>query len=94
MMTVVEKTRNHDSLSLGVSPRGAQALFRATQALADQFGKNIAAHPEDWHMLQPQWLSDLSDARRARIEGDRRAGGTAQPEARGRAQRPGDDGGT
>jgi MoxR-like ATPase len=34
MMTVVEKTRNHDSLSLGVSPRGAQALFRATQALA------------------------------------------------------------
>jgi len=40
-----------------------------TQALADQFGKNIAAHPEDWHMLQPQWLADLSDERRARIEG-------------------------
>lgn len=40
-----------------------------TQALADEFGKNIAAHPEDWHMLQPQWLADLSDERRARIEG-------------------------
>jgi lauroyl/myristoyl acyltransferase len=40
-----------------------------TQALADQFGKNIAAHPEDWHMMQPQWLADLSDERRARIEG-------------------------
>lgn len=40
-----------------------------TQALADQFGKNIAAHPEDWHMLQPQWLADLSSERRARIEG-------------------------
>ena len=38
-----------------------------TQALADQFAKNIAAHPEDWHMLQPQWLADLSDARRARL---------------------------
>jgi len=38
-----------------------------TQALADQFAKNIAAHPEDWHMLQPQWLADLSDAQRARL---------------------------
>jgi KDO2-lipid IV(A) lauroyltransferase len=38
-----------------------------TQALADQFAKNIAAHPEDWHMLQPQWLADLSDAKQARL---------------------------
>jgi KDO2-lipid IV(A) lauroyltransferase len=38
-----------------------------TQTLADQFAKNIAAYPEDWHMLQPQWLADLSDARRARL---------------------------
>lgn len=41
-----------------------------TQLLADEFGKNIAAHPEDWHMLQPQWLADLSAERRARIQGD------------------------
>ncbi|BAX92085.1 phosphatidylinositol mannoside acyltransferase [Mycobacterium shigaense] len=40
-----------------------------TQTLADHFAVNIAAHPEDWHMLQPQWLADLSDARRARLEG-------------------------
>ncbi|OBA59052.1 phosphatidylinositol mannoside acyltransferase [Mycobacterium sp. 1100029.7] len=39
-----------------------------TQALADQFARNIAAHPEDWHMLQPQWLADLSEERRARLE--------------------------
>lgn len=38
-----------------------------TQALADQFAKNIATHPEDWHMLQPQWLADLSDAKQARL---------------------------
>lgn len=38
-----------------------------TQALADRFGANIAAHPEDWHMLQPQWLADLSDEKRARL---------------------------
>ena len=41
-----------------------------TQALADRFGANIAAHPEDWHMLQPQWLADLSDERRARLGDD------------------------
>ncbi|MEE6139623.1 phosphatidylinositol mannoside acyltransferase [Mycobacterium sp. 050128] len=39
-----------------------------TQALADRFTVNIAAHPEDWHMLQPQWLADLSDDRRARLK--------------------------
>jgi phosphatidylinositol dimannoside acyltransferase len=38
-----------------------------TQALADQFAKNIAAYPEDWHMMQPQWLADLSEARQARL---------------------------
>lgn len=39
----------------------------ATQAMANQFAHNIAAHPADWHMLQPQWLADLSDERRARL---------------------------
>ncbi len=39
-----------------------------TQALADQFARNIARHPADWHMLQPQWLADLSEERRARLE--------------------------
>lgn len=38
-----------------------------TQALADQFAKNIAVHPEDWHMMQPQWLADLSTERRAKL---------------------------
>ena len=39
-----------------------------TQALADHFGANIAAHPADWHMLQPQWIADLSKERQARLE--------------------------
>jgi KDO2-lipid IV(A) lauroyltransferase len=38
-----------------------------TQALADRFARNIAAHPADWHMMQPQWLADLSEERRAKI---------------------------
>ncbi|MDT5193064.1 MAG: phosphatidylinositol dimannoside acyltransferase, partial [Mycobacterium sp.] len=46
-----------------------------TQALADRFAANIAAHPADWHMLQPQWIADLSDERRARLAGNAGAGG-------------------
>jgi lauroyl/myristoyl acyltransferase len=38
-----------------------------TQALADVFARNIAEHPADWHMLQPQWLADLRPERRARL---------------------------
>jgi phosphatidylinositol dimannoside acyltransferase len=35
---------------------------------AIQFATGIAAHPADWHMMQPQWLTDLSDERRAKLE--------------------------
>ncbi|OBH02395.1 MULTISPECIES: phosphatidylinositol mannoside acyltransferase [unclassified Mycobacterium] len=38
-----------------------------TQALADRFAENIAEYPEDWHMMQPQWLADLSEAKQARL---------------------------
>ncbi len=34
MLAIVAKTRQHELLALGVSPRGAQALYRAAQALA------------------------------------------------------------
>ncbi len=40
-----------------------------TQLLADAYARNIAAHPTDWHMLQPLWEADWSEHRRARIEG-------------------------
>ncbi len=46
MLAIVEKTRSHESLSLGVSPRGAQALFRATQALAMVEARDYAI-PDD-----------------------------------------------
>ncbi|MCC7175096.1 MAG: MoxR family ATPase [Bryobacterales bacterium] len=46
MMAVVERTRRHESLSLGVSPRGAQALYRAAQALALAGGRDYAI-PDD-----------------------------------------------
>ncbi|MGD0498856.1 MAG: MoxR family ATPase [Bryobacteraceae bacterium] len=46
MLAIVEKTRNHDSLALGVSPRGSQALYRAVQALALIEGRDYAI-PDD-----------------------------------------------
>ena len=46
MLTIVEKTRNHESLALGVSPRGSQALYRAVQALALLDGRDYAI-PDD-----------------------------------------------
>ncbi|MBZ5608321.1 MAG: MoxR family ATPase [Acidobacteriia bacterium] len=46
MLAIVEKTRQHESLALGVSPRGAQALYRATQALALLEGRDYVI-PDD-----------------------------------------------
>ena len=46
MLAIVEKTRNHESLALGVSPRGSQALYRAVQALALLEGRDFAV-PDD-----------------------------------------------
>lgn len=36
------------------------AVRQATQQVADCFATDIAAHPQDWHMLQPVWRDDLS----------------------------------
>ncbi|WP_414940355.1 phosphatidylinositol mannoside acyltransferase [Amycolatopsis sp. cmx-11-51] len=37
----------------------------ATQALADIFAGDIAAHPADWHMMQKFWLSDFEAGEQA-----------------------------
>ncbi len=46
LLAIVDKTRSYDLLSLGVSPRGAQAMYRAVQALALLEGR-LYALPED-----------------------------------------------
>jgi MoxR-like ATPase len=46
MLAIVEKTRSHEGLALGVSPRGSQALFRAVQALALLEARDFAI-PDD-----------------------------------------------
>jgi KDO2-lipid IV(A) lauroyltransferase len=40
--------------------RSSVAVPAAMQALADAFAADIAAHPADWHMLQPIWSADRS----------------------------------
>jgi MoxR-like ATPase len=46
MLAIVERTRSHESLAMGVSPRGAQALYRASQALAAVEGRDYVV-PDD-----------------------------------------------
>jgi len=46
LLAIVERTRNHESLALGVSPRGAQCLYRAAQALALLEGRDFVI-PDD-----------------------------------------------
>ncbi|MFI2232309.1 phosphatidylinositol mannoside acyltransferase [Nocardia testacea] len=55
----------------------------ATQALADCFAAGIAEHPADWHMLQPLWETDLSEARLDRIHAEQARRETYSIEAGG-----------
>ncbi|WP_020672580.1 phosphatidylinositol mannoside acyltransferase [Amycolatopsis nigrescens] len=57
-----------DGWGIRIHPRirvnAREEVPAATQALADIFAGDIAAHPADWHMLQKFWLADLTgDAR-------------------------------
>ena len=53
MLTIVERTREHESLAMGVSPRGAQALYRATQALAAVEGRDYVVPDDIKRMVVP-----------------------------------------
>ncbi|WP_080794693.1 phosphatidylinositol mannoside acyltransferase [Corynebacterium pacaense] len=45
-------------------------LSATVQRISDLFAANIAAHPQDWHMLQPLWFADL-DPDRGPLAADR-----------------------
>ena len=49
-LAIVEKTRQHEYLSLGVSPRGSMSLYRAAQAMAVIEGRNYCI-PDDFKRL-------------------------------------------
>lgn len=57
-------------------------LTETVQRIAHLFAANIAAHPTDWHMLQPLWFSDLDPARLKKVQKKRarRQAGESTPQ--------------
>jgi MoxR-like ATPase len=53
MLAIVKHTREHEALAMGVSPRGAQALFRASQALAAVEGRDYVTPDDVKRMVVP-----------------------------------------
>jgi len=49
-LEIVRRTRQHEKLTLGVSPRGSQMLYRAAQAMAFVDGRGFCV-PEDFKPL-------------------------------------------
>ncbi|HLI29571.1 MAG TPA: MoxR family ATPase [Terriglobia bacterium] len=75
LLAIVEKTRHHEHLSLGVSPRGSKSLMRAAQALALLDGRTYCI-PDDFKnlvvpvfahrcMVSPRFASPLKPEVRA-----------------------------
>lgn len=59
-------------------------IAAVTQRMADGFAADIAANPADWHMMQPLWLADLPEKRRAALSS---AAGGETPEKTARGSR-------
>ncbi|MEW2517489.1 phosphatidylinositol mannoside acyltransferase [Actinacidiphila alni] len=55
----VMQGRVHPPVKVPDSGDRAAKTSAMTQELADAYASGIADHPEDWHMLQRLWLSDL-----------------------------------
>ncbi|MFH8367074.1 phosphatidylinositol mannoside acyltransferase [Streptomyces sp. NPDC018031] len=57
--TPVMRGRVHPPVEVPSGGTRAEQAAAMTQELADAFASGIAAHPQDWHMLQRLWLADL-----------------------------------
>lgn len=53
IVELVRATRQHNSIELGVSPRGTLALYRATQAYAAVHGRSYVIPDDVKHLAQP-----------------------------------------
>jgi len=67
ILAIVEKTRAYETLSLGVSPRGAQALYRATQALALLQGRDYVIPDDIKRLVVPVCAHRISVNSRASL---------------------------
>jgi MoxR-like ATPase len=69
MVRVVRATREHEAVSLGVSPRGTLALFHTAQALAALRGRHFVI-PDDVKTLVPHVLTHrIIISQRVRLRG-------------------------
>jgi MoxR-like ATPase len=53
MIQIVNETRKHPEIELGISPRGTVALFRATQALAMAEGRGFVIPDDIKRLVHP-----------------------------------------
>lgn len=53
LLKIVEKTRNHEKLELGVSPRGSLALFKAVQGYAAMNGRDYVLPDDVKSLVRP-----------------------------------------
>jgi MoxR-like ATPase len=71
LLSVVRATRNHAAVQLGVSPRGALALYRACEAYAALQGRDYVL-PDDVKFLAPPVLAHrLLTTTRMRMRGQK-----------------------
>ena len=69
LLAIVRATRSHPAVTLGVSPRGTLALYRACEAYAAMQGRDFVL-PDDIKRLAPSVLSHrLLATTRARLRG-------------------------
>jgi MoxR-like ATPase len=69
LLSIVRATREHAAVSLGVSPRGTLALYRACEAYAAMRGRDYV-QPDDVKRLAPSVLAHrLLTTTRARLRG-------------------------
>lgn len=55
--------RIHEEIAAPATGERSERIAVMTQTMADAFAESIAAHPQDWHMLQRLWTADLDQTR-------------------------------
>jgi KDO2-lipid IV(A) lauroyltransferase len=73
----------HPEIPVPAEGKRPEKVALMTQGLADAYAEGIAAHPEDWHMLQKYFLADLDPAKAPKDPAQAPTTETAvEPEAR------------
>ncbi|KGE71945.1 ATPase AAA [Spirochaeta lutea] len=69
IVTLVESSRNHPSIRIGVSPRGTLALSKAAQALAALRGRHYVIPDDVKELVQPVFLQRIIVKPESQIRG-------------------------